>query len=133
MEKIYFKKGCFITDKNSIYAFEMDKDDRFYQYITPYIATGKVESATKLPIDRIIIKDAEKTFFDNTCFTLQVRMMTETVTSNATVVESSHIVITGVTFDITNSISRKYTNGEWEISLGELSVPYQTNITVNKE
>ena len=130
MEKIYFKKGCFITDKNSIYAFEMDKDDRFYQYITPYIAKGKVESATKLAVDKISIYDSEKTFFDNDSFTLKTRMMTEVGNANGSIVNAQQIVIEGVSLDITNSIEKSYMNGVWEISLGELKFPYHTEIVV---
>lgn len=132
MKKIYFKKGCFLASDNRTYNFDIDENDRFYQSINSYISTGIVESSTNILIDKIIITDPDGDFFQNDVFVLRARMMMENEISNNKIIKSYSIEIERVAFNDTTSIAKNYNNGKWEISLGELKIPYQTDILVKE-
>ncbi len=133
MKRIYFKKGCFVTATNSIYDFDIPEDDRFYQYITPYIDRGGFDGVAKIKIDKVFIKDGGKTFFDNDRFTLQARLMTEEIGLNNSIVKAHSITIDGVSLDTSTSTAQSYKNGVWEITLGELIISYHSEITINEK
>ena len=132
METIYFKKGIFTGDNNTIYDFVISENDRFYHYIKPYIEKGMVESATPFPIDRIVITDINKTFFENTTLTLQARMMSKVAVKDAEIIISKNIKIENIAFDATKSTQRCYENGKWQINLGTLKIPYNAEIIITE-
>ena len=123
-----FAKGTLTSSKTGkVYDIRLDKDDRFYSYIKPYIAAGKVVGLKKFMIDKIEISDNDNTFFDEDYCSLNSIVLAKYDNNEVFAFELS---IKNVKIHNTNVSRQVYENKNWVLVLYEMEVPYQTDITL---
>lgn len=117
------------ADTGKEYTFFMKPDDRFYHYMEKHIMKEKVESLTYEYIDEILIEDVEKTFFNESSFTLNTIML---VTDKSNCVQAYTLTIKNVKLKVDSSSTKSYKNGVWRLVLYKLELPGQTDIDIVK-
>ena len=111
------------------YFFRLDRNDRFYSYIKPYIVAGGVSSLTRLMIDKIIITDIDKTFFTEQSFFLTTLVLAKDAND---VYWAYELSINNIKINNTNVSKQSYQNDCFELNLYEMEIPYQTPISIKE-
>jgi len=109
------------------YEFHIGRNDRFYHYMEKHIIKGKVDGLSYENIDDIAIIDPDKTFFDETSFTLCADVL---VTDKDDTIHSYTLTIKNVKLKANDYSTKSYENGTWKLGLYSLELPYQTNIDI---
>lgn len=109
------------------YRFDMEDDDRFYNYMKPYIIKEKVENSTEVLIDKLFITDPDNTFFNERTFTLDAKLL---VSDKNNIVYAYSVIIKIVR--IIDFANRKHNEEEWVINHCQLQIPYNTVIAISE-
>ena len=125
-----FTQGKLVSHQSGReYAFRLDRNDRFYSYIKPYIVSGGVSSLTKLMIDTITITDIDKTFFTEQSFSLITFVLAK---DNNDVCWAYELSINNIKINSTNVSKQSYKQDCFELDLYEMEIPYQTSISIKE-
>ncbi|MBQ7330215.1 MAG: hypothetical protein IJW94_00230 [Oscillospiraceae bacterium] len=123
-----FVQGKLIaTQSGKAYKFHMDKYDRFYTYIKPYIKAGKVSGLTKLMIDTLTIENADKLFLDEKSFSLNAVILAK---DNQNTYWSFDVTINNIKINCIDVSKLSYESENLVCSLCEMEIPYQTEIHI---
>lgn len=123
-----FSHGILTAPKTgNTYQFRISQNDRFYNYMKEHIANEKVNGLTNIKIDELCVTDSTNTFFSEQRFNLDTIML---VTDKNNMVTAYSVTIKNVKV-ISNSVSkREYNKDYWKLSLYELEIPWQTEISI---
>ena len=125
-----FSHGILTAPKTgNTYQFRISQNDRFYNYMKEHIANETVNGLTNIKIDELCVTDSANTFFSEQRFNLDTIML---VTDKNNMVTAYSVTIKNVKV-ISNSVSkREYNKDYWKLSLYELEIPWQTEISIAK-
>ena len=112
-----------------VYDLRLEKDDRFYVYLKPYIVAENVDNSVKLMVDDMIIEDINKTFFEEDAFAFQAIMLAKDKNDYVYGYEFS---IENVRFNHLNVSKQKYENNYLICSLYEMVIPSHTKIELSE-
>ena len=125
-----FSQGTLTSiQSGNVYQFRLEKYDRFYSYIKPYILAGKVSGLTKLMIDTLTIIGTDRTFFNERTFSLNAVLL---VKDSNDVFWSFDIAINNIKINQTNVSKLLCEDGNLICQLCELEMPYQTDILISE-
>ena len=113
-----------------MYKVSIQDDDRFYHYIRPFIIKEKVEGETTFLIDELIVKDCDKTFFEEKQFLFEAILLIEEEKENF--VAYSFVFDKAISLDVIGTSKREYKNDIWKLTLHGLKVPYNTNVIITE-
>lgn len=116
------------TKTNKMYEASIQDDDRFYNYIRPFIIKEKVAGETTFLIDELIVKDCDKTFFEEKQFLFEAILLVEEEKDNY--IAYSFKISKAISFDVIGTSKREYKNNMWKLTLHGLKVPYNTDVEI---
>ena len=105
-----FVRGMFLSEvSEKSYKISIPKGDRFYRYMKKHFIYEKVVGLTKEMIDEIIIEGPDKTFYDETTFTLN----TDILATLGNTVYAFGITIKRLKLNEINVSRKAYQDGKW--------------------